>query len=107
MGTQFHMLIAGMAACGKTHYLLKMLEEDFKEYFDYVFIVCPTLLENSTYQNWKYLREDPVVFALPCDHDKVDSYLETIVKFAKGTNSLMILDNCAWPSTEGTSGCPR
>ena len=84
--------------CGKTHYLLKILEEDFKGYFKYAFIVCPTLLENSTYQNWKYLK-DPDVFALPCDHDEVDSYLETIVKFAKGTNSLIILDDCASSQT--------
>ena len=93
------MLIAGMTACGKTHYLLKMLEENFKVHFDYVFIVCPILLENSTYQNWKYLREDPDVFALPCDHDEVDFYLETIVKFAMGTNSLIILDDCASSQT--------
>ena len=97
MGTLFHMLIVSMTACGKTHYLLKMLEEDFKGYFDYVFIVCPTLLKNSTY--WKYLREDPDVFALPCDHDEVDSYLETIGKFVKGTNSLIILDDCASSQT--------
>ena len=77
------MLIVGMTACGKTHYLLKMLEEGFKGYFDYVFIGCPIFAENKTYQSWKYL-EDPDVFAMPCDHDEVDSYLETIVKIAKG-----------------------
>ena len=88
------MLIVGMTACGKTHYLLKMLEEDFKGYFDCVFILCPTFAENKTYQSWKYLK-DPDVFAMPCDHDEVDNYLETIVKFAKGTNNLIILDDCA------------
>ena len=30
----FHMLIVGMTACGKTHYLLKTLEENFKGRFD-------------------------------------------------------------------------
>ena len=95
MNTPFHMLIVGMTACGKTHYLLKTLEEDFRGYCDYVFIVCPTLLQNSTYQNWKYLREEPDVFLMPCDHDEVDSYLKTMVKFAKETNILIILDDCA------------
>ena len=37
MKTPFHMLIVGMTACGKTHYLFKMLEENFKGHFDYVF----------------------------------------------------------------------
>ena len=90
----FHMLIVGMTACGKTHYLLKMLEENFKGRFDYVFFVCPTFLENKTYLEWKFLK-DPDAFAIPCDHDDVESYLETIVNFAKETNSLIVLDDCA------------
>ena len=92
--TPFHMLIVGMTACGKTHYLLKTLEENFKKHFDYVFFVCPTFLENKTYLEWKFLK-DPDVFGVPCDHDDVESYLENIVKFVKGTNSLIILDDCA------------
>ena len=78
----------------KTHYLLKMLEKDFKGHFDYMFFVCPTFLENKTYQEWKFLK-DPDVFAVPCDHDCVKTALETIVGFAKGTNSLIVLDDCA------------
>ena len=31
----FNMLIAGMTACGKTKYLLDMLEKDYKNHFDY------------------------------------------------------------------------
>ena len=63
-----------MTACGKTHYLLEMLERDYKDHFDYIFIVCPTLEDNKTYQHWKYLQ-DPNVFELPC--------------------SLIVLDDCA------------
>ena len=98
LNTPFHMLIVGMTACGKTHYLLKMLEENFKGHFDYVFFVCPTLLENKTYLEWKPLG-DKDVFAIPCDHDDVEFYLENIVKFAKGTNSLIVLDDCASSQT--------
>ena len=94
MKTPFHMIIVGMTACGETHYLLKMLEEEYKNHFDYIFIVCPTLEDNKTYQNWKYL-EDPDVFVIACDHDKVEEILREIVKFAKNTNSLIILDDCA------------
>ena len=57
--------------CGKTHYLLNMLEHDYKGHFDYIFIVCPTLEDNKTYQHWKYLQ-DPKVFELPCAHDDVE-----------------------------------
>ena len=51
------MIIAGMTACEKTHYLLKMLEEEYKNHFDYIFIVCPTFEDNETYQNWEYLED--------------------------------------------------
>ena len=46
------------------------------------------------YQNWKYL-EDLDVFAIACDHDEVENKLKEIVRFAKNTNSLVILDDCA------------
>ena len=94
METPFHMIIVGMTACGKTHYLLKMLEEEYRNHFDYIFIVCPTLDDNKTYQNWKYLS-DPKVYELPCDHDEVEEILQKIKNFAKNTNSLIILDDCA------------
>ena len=88
------MIIAGMTACGKTHYLLKMLEEEYKNHFDYIFIVCPTFADNKTCQDWNYLK-DPDVFVIACDHDKVEDALQEIVKFSKNTNSLVILDDCA------------
>ena len=86
MNTPFHMIIVGMTARGKTHYLLKMLEEDFKGHFDYIFIVCPTFKENKTYLEWKFLK-DSDVFAIPCEHD------------ARNLNSFIILDDCAASQT--------
>ena len=71
-----------------------MLEKEYKNHFDYIFIVCPTLEDNKTYQNWKYL-EDPDVFELPCDHDKVEEILKDIKNIAENTNSLIISDDCA------------
>ena len=82
MDMPFHMIIAGMTACGKTPYLLKVLEKEYKNHFEYIFMVCPTFEDNKTYQNWEYL-EDPDVFAVACDHDKVEGVLRDIVKFAK------------------------
>ena len=98
MDTPFHMIIAGMTACGKTHYLLKMLEKEYVNHFDHIFIVSPTFEYNKTYQNWEYLK-DPNVFAIACDHDKVEDALREIVKFSKNTNSLVILDDCAASQT--------
>ena len=38
---------------------------------------------------------DPNVFPIVCEYDEVENKLQTIVKFAKNTNSLIILDDCA------------
>ena len=88
------MIIVGMTACGKTHYLLEMLEKEYKNHFDHIFIVCPTLEDSKTYQQWKYLA-DPDVYALPVSHDNVETTLREITHFAKNSNSLVILDDCA------------
>ena len=95
------MIIVGMTACGKTHYLLEMLKKEYKNHFDYIFIVCPTFKYNKTYQNWKYLN-DPDVFALNCRQDDVNNTLEDIIGLAEiekeegnEMNSLIILDDCA------------
>ena len=74
-----------------------MLEQEYKGHFDYIFIVCPTLEDNKTYQNWKYLN-DPGVFELACEHDEVEKFLQDIVRFVKNnknTKSLIVLDDCA------------
>ena len=83
-----------MTNCGKTFYLLKMLEEEYKGHFDYIFIVCPTLKENKTYQNWKFLQDDSI-FPIACDHDDVEENLRIITVFVRNTNSLIILHDCA------------
>ena len=83
-----------MTACGKTHYLLNMLEQEYKNHYDYIFIVSPTLEDNKTYQQWIYLN-DPDVHELPVTHDNVETILQEITHYAQNTNSLIILDDCA------------
>ena len=40
------MTIVGMNACGKTYYLLEILENRHKGVFDYVTFICPTFSLN-------------------------------------------------------------
>ena len=91
----FNMIIIGMTRCGKTHYLLKKLESDYKGCFEYIFLICPSYLWNKTYLEWKY-KDDKKFFPIPCKQDQVDSFIEYIEeKFEGTTNSLIILDDCA------------
>ena len=71
-----------------------MLEHEYKGHFDYIFLICPTFEYNSLYQEWKF-KNGLHVFALPCDQDDVDIYVQHVTEFAKRINSLIILDDCA------------
>ncbi len=92
METSFNMMIVGMTGCGKTYYLLDMLEKEFFGHFDYIFLICPTYSWNKTYQEWLYKdSENPI----SCDQKSVEDFIKYIVDNVKGTNSLIILDDCA------------
>ena len=71
-----------------------MLEEDYMNHFDFIVIICPTFEDNKTYQNSKYLA-DPDVFPIVCEHDEVENKLQGVAKIARGSNTLIILDDCA------------
>ena len=92
--TPLNMIIVGVTGCGKIHYLLKMLENDYKGHFEYIFLICPTYLWNKTYQEWKY-KDYKKFFPIPCDQDEVEKFLKFVTHHFKNTNSLIILDDCA------------
>ena len=83
-----------MTGCGKTFFLLELLETEYKKHFENIFVVCPTFAHNRTYREWKYVT-DECFFAITCDHDEVERYLREVTSYAKETNSLIVLDDCA------------
>ncbi len=87
-------MIVGMTGCGKTYYLLNMIEKDYFGHFDYIFLICPTYFWNKTYQNWTY-KDSVKFYPLPCDQNSVDDFLKYMIDNFKGTNSLIILYDCA------------
>ena len=94
LDTPFNMIIVGMTGCGKTYYLLTLLETEYEKQFENIFVICPTFVQNRTYREWKYVN-DECFFAIPCDHDEVERYLKEVTNHAEGTNSLIVLDDCA------------
>ncbi len=92
--TPFNMMIVGMTNCGKTYYLLEMIEKEYFRHFEYIFLICPTYNWNKTYQEWEYKNSERF-YPIPCDQNSVDDFLKYIMDNFKGTNSLIILDDCA------------
>ena len=87
------MIIVGMTACGKTHYLVQELKTFFPQ-FENIFLICPTYHWNRTY-DLDLIHEDDSFFVIPYRQDDVEKYLKFVVDFTKGKESLIIMDDCA------------
>ena len=56
-----HTMIVGRSGCGKTHYLLKYLNEKCKQRYHTIYIICPTFSINTTWQGWRAKKDKGVV----------------------------------------------
>lgn len=91
----FNMLITGMTNSGKTHFVLDLLQNEYRNRFDYILIICPTFEYNKTY-NRKFILNDPNVIPIVIDN-KLNEVLEILIKKFKDTSeqTLIIIDDCA------------
>ena len=92
--TPFHCIITGPTNCGKTRFLVDQLRGPFRYVFEYIILICPTYVFNKTYEG--FARGDPrfLVFC-PVDLDEVEELLKACRTIFSGTNTLIILDDCA------------
>ena len=49
---------------GKTHLALSLLETEYRNHFDFIVIICPTLQYNSIYKNPSWVWNDPDVIPI-------------------------------------------
>ena len=85
-------MFVGVTACGKTEFLLELLETKYKNHFEIITILCPTILDNKTYLSRKWILDDKNVFIV-CD---VEGRLNELIKLFKNTlkghQTLFIID---------------
>ena len=95
----FNMLVMGMTDCGKTYFVLDLLENEFRKKFDYIIIFCPTIHMNKTYQDKFWIEKDVKIYTYPPKlvQNDLNSCLEdTIDVFkSKDAQTLFIIDDCA------------
>ena len=65
-------LFVAPTGVGKTHLALSLLETEYKNQFDFIVIICPTLRYNSTYKNRSWVWNDPDV--IPIEPRKIIIY---------------------------------
>ena len=90
----FNALFVGPTNSGKTKYLVDQLSSGpFRGKFDYIVLVCPTYVHNKTYNG--FADNDDRVFVVTPAQDEVDTLLRALSLLFEGTNTLLIIDDCA------------
>ena len=92
----FHCIITGPTNCGKTKYLTEQLRGPFRKVFEYIVLICPTYARNKTYH--RFAQGDKRFLVLSPDASNSDTINELLTNCAElfsGTNTLLILDDCA------------
>ena len=86
-------MFAGVTACGKTEFLLRLLETEYKNHFEFIVILCPTILDNKTYLST--ILDDKNVFIV-CDMEqKLNEWIKLFKNMLKGYQALFIIDDCS------------
>jgi predicted AAA+ superfamily ATPase len=57
-------IFTGPTGCGKTKLVLDLLQNEYKEHFENIVILCPTLRWNRTYLDRKFLWLDDYIFLI-------------------------------------------
>ena len=76
----------------KTHLALSLLETEYRNHFNFIVIICPTLRYNSTYKNRSWVCSDPDV--IPIEPGNQLYYLiEKISNLLTGDKMLFLIDD--------------
>ena len=88
-------MFVGVTACGKTEFFLQMLETEYGNHFEFIVILCPTILDNKTHLSRKWILDDKNVFIV-CDVEgKLNEWIKLFKNTLKSYQTLFIIHDCS------------
>ena len=85
-------LFSGPTNCGKTQLVLDLIENEYRNHFDNIIIICSTLRWNKTYLTRSWLWSDNYVFLIE-PRDKLFEWISTLTKLFAGEETLFLIDD--------------
>jgi predicted AAA+ superfamily ATPase len=73
----FNMLVSGIANCGKTHFILRLLEKQYHNRLNFIVIFCLIYFFNVTYERkWIFKNKSVIII----NHESVKNNLDAVLK---------------------------
>ena len=85
-------LFVAPTGVGKTHLALSLLENEYRNHFDFIVIICLTLADNETYKSRGWVWNDPDVIAIEPDNN-LYYLIEKISNLLTGSVTLFLIDD--------------
>ena len=88
-------MFVGVTACGKTEFLLRLLQTVYKNHFEFIVILCQTISNNKMYLSRKWVFDDKNVFIVRHIQGKLNEWIKLFKSALKGHQTLFIIDDCS------------
>ena len=85
-------LLVAPTGVGKTHLALNLLETEYRNHFNFIVIICPTLEHNETYKSRGWVWNDPDVSPIELDNN-LYYLIEKIGNLLAGSKTLFLIDD--------------
>ena len=85
-------LFVAPTGVGKTHLALNLPESEYRNHFDFIVIICPTLAHNETYKSRGWVWNDPDVIPIE-PGNKLYYLIEKISNLLAGSKTLFLTDD--------------
>ena len=89
-------LFVAPTGVGKTHLALDLLEREYLNHFNFVIILCPTLMYNKMYHRQKWFWADPYIIPIkPGDSlgSRLYDGIEKLGNLLAGYKTLFLIDS--------------
>ena len=85
-------LFVAPTGVGKMYLALSLLENEYRNHFDFIVIICPTLKHNETYKSRGWVWNDPDVIPIELGN-RLYYLIEKISNLLAGSTTLFLIDD--------------